>query len=72
MFVPPPPSDHPELSCCLRVNGEIIRLHEGECVVFDDSFLHDAMNTSLTSPRIVLILDVWHPDLTDEEVNTFT
>jgi aspartyl/asparaginyl beta-hydroxylase (cupin superfamily) len=36
--------------------------------VFDDSFYHEAHNKS-DKPRIVLIIDVWHPDFTDEEVN---
>ena len=36
-------------------------------MVFDDSFYHEAMNAS-DKPRVVLIVDVWHPDLSDEEV----
>lgn len=41
---------------------------EGKCLLFDDSFLHEAENNSEERPRVVLIVDVWHPDLTDEEV----
>ena len=40
----------------LRVAGETRGLQEGKCVVFDDSFRHEAANESPTSPRIVLIL----------------
>lgn len=42
-------------------------LQEGKCVIFDDSFLHEAANLS-DKPRVVLIVDVWHPDLTSVEV----
>jgi len=53
----------------LRVGDSYCALQEGKCVVFDDSFEHEACNNSLTEPRVVLIVDFWHPDLTDEEVN---
>jgi hypothetical protein len=36
-------------------------------LVFDDSIEHEAWNHS-ASERLVLIVDLWHPDLTDEEV----
>jgi len=35
--------------------------------VFDDSFEHEAWNLS-DRRRTVLIVDVWHPDLSDDEV----
>ena len=59
--------DITEAPCRLIVGGEVVRLHEGKCVVFDDSFLHEAYNDN-TEPRVVLIIDFWHPDFTDEEV----
>lgn len=60
-------------ACTLTVGGECRTLEEGKCVIFDDSFLHEASNSSLGGdergePRVVLIVDVWHPDLTDTEV----
>lgn len=55
-------------TCWLRVNHEKRYLSAGKCLIFDDSFYHEAANESQTEPRIVLILDVWHPDLQDEEV----
>ena len=41
-------------------------------IVFDDSFQHSATfidKASLTNtmPRIVLLLDFWHPEVTKEE-----
>lgn len=41
---------------------------EGECVVFDDSFEHEAWNNSEEERRICLIVDLWHPDLTKQEI----
>jgi aspartate beta-hydroxylase len=34
--------------------------------VFDDSFEHEAWNEG-AGERIVLIVDIWHPDLTPSE-----
>lgn len=52
----------------LIVGGEKVYLEEGKCVVFDDSFVHEAGNTSPSEPRVVLVVDFWHPDFTDPEV----
>ena len=57
-----------EAPCRLVVGGEIVELKEGKCLVFDDSFLHEAYNDHPTEPRVVLIIDFWHPDFTDEEI----
>jgi aspartate beta-hydroxylase len=35
-------------------------------VTFDDTFLHEAWNRT-DERRVVLILDTWHPDLTEAE-----
>ena len=40
---------------------------EGRPIVFDDSFEHEAWHRG-KSTRIVLVFDVWHPDLSDREV----
>lgn len=39
---------------------------EGECLVFDDSYVHEAWNRSAHT-RVVLIFDLWNPDLTAVE-----
>ena len=54
-------------SCKLRVGNETRITEEGIVVVFDDSFEHEAWNDSKKS-RVVLIFDIWHPDLSDQEV----
>lgn len=53
--------------CGLKVGGETRRWQEGKCLVFDDSFEHEAWNLS-SEPRVVLIVDFWHPDLTPGEI----
>jgi aspartate beta-hydroxylase len=58
-----------DVSCSwVCVNHETRRVEEGKVLIFDDSFYHEAGNDSSIHPRIVLIIDVWHPDLTDAEV----
>lgn len=56
-----------EASCRLRVGPEVCALEQFKCLVFDDSFQHEAWNDS-EEPRIVLIVDIWHPDLSDQEI----
>ena len=53
--------------CEMRVGTEVRPWREGRCSVFDDSFEHEVWNRG-TSTRYVLLLDVYHPDLTDDEI----
>jgi aspartate beta-hydroxylase len=57
----------PDGDCGLKVGGEVRRWQEGKCLVFDDSLQHEAWNFT-PDPRVVLIIDFWHPDLTPAEV----
>jgi aspartyl/asparaginyl beta-hydroxylase (cupin superfamily)/Tfp pilus assembly protein PilF len=57
----------PDGDCGLTVAGETRRWREGTCLVFDDSLEHTAWNHT-EAPRVVLIVDLWHPDLTPEEI----
>ena len=52
--------------CQIRVGTETRPWMEGKCLVFDDSFEHEAWNLSQKT-RGVLIIDFWHPDLTADE-----
>lgn len=54
--------------CWLRVGSETVAVQEGVAIVFDDSFEHEAANDDTVEPRVVLVVDFWHPDFTDEEV----
>jgi aspartyl/asparaginyl beta-hydroxylase (cupin superfamily) len=52
--------------CWFRVGAETRLWNEGEALVFDDTIEHEALNPS-DRLRVVLIFDVWHPDLTPPE-----
>lgn len=53
--------------CALHVIGEPPRVwREGEVFVFDDTFEHEAWNRS-TDVRVILLMDVWNPHLSEVE-----
>ena len=52
--------------CALVVGGESRAWREGEAVVFDDTYEHEAWNRG-SQTRVVLIVDVWNPHLTAAE-----
>jgi aspartate beta-hydroxylase len=56
-----PPGD-----CAIRVGDEIRRWREGKCIVFDDTFEHEVWNRT-DQERLLLLVDLWHPDLTELE-----
>lgn len=57
--------------CALKVGGELHVWQAGRCVIFDDTFEHEAWNRSEEN-RAVLIADVWNPYLTDAEQEAMT
>ena len=58
-------------NCELIVNNEKLNWVQKKVILFDDSFYHSAhyFGTKKDGPRIVLMIDFWHPDLTTEERN---
>ncbi|WP_246448850.1 aspartyl/asparaginyl beta-hydroxylase domain-containing protein [Sphingomonas sabuli] len=52
--------------CWFRVGADKRFWKEGEAMVFDDTIEHEASNPS-DELRVVLIFDVWHPDLSPVE-----
>ena len=56
----------PEGDAGLEVAGETRRWVEGKCMLFDDSYLHSSWNEA-DSERVILLFDVWHPDIAAEE-----
>ena len=52
--------------CWFRVGAETRYWNLGEALVFDDTIEHEAMNPS-EELRVVLIFDIWHPDLSEVE-----
>ena len=57
--------------CGFRVGGETRQWHEGELLVFDDTVEHEAWNDS-DRDRIILIFDVWRPEVAPEERRAIT
>ncbi len=52
--------------CGFRVGEQTRKWTEGELLLFDDSVEHEAWNDS-DQNRLVLIFDVWRPELGDDE-----
>lgn len=57
--------------CALVVGGEERQWQEGVCFTFDDTFQHEAWNRSADT-RVVMLLDVWNPHLTEVERSAIT
>ncbi|SES26888.1 aspartate beta-hydroxylase [Lentzea xinjiangensis] len=49
----------------IRVADQVLQWEEGKCLVFDDSFEHEVWHRG-TEDRVVLILDVLHPELSGD------
>ena len=52
--------------CAIRVGGQEPAWQEGRCVTFDGTWEYEAWNRS-GQLRVVLIVDGWHPDLSEVE-----
>lgn len=52
--------------CALRVGSETREWKEGETLLFDDSFEHEAWNRS-DRTRVILLFEAWRPEITPEE-----
>ena len=53
--------------CRIRVGDQVRTWTEGKVLVLDDAFQHEVWNDS-AEQRVVLIVDIWHPDFSDKEV----
>jgi hypothetical protein len=56
----------PEGDCGMRVGPIATKWVEGQCLVFSDFWEHEVWNRTSQS-RIVLLVDMWHPDLSEAE-----
>jgi aspartate beta-hydroxylase len=57
----------PEGDTAIRVDAETRGWKDGEMMIFDDTYEHEAWNRT-GQPRAVLLLKAYHPELTVEEV----
>lgn len=53
--------------CGIRVGDQTRHWEPGKVLAFDDSFEHEAWNRG-DKERIVLILEAWHPDIREAEI----
>lgn len=53
----------------MRVGDMTVGWEEGKCLLFDDSFIHTVWHkgNANSGDRIVLLIDLWHPQLQDIE-----
>lgn len=52
--------------CRFRVGNEVREWSEGKLFIFDDTIEHEAWNDS-SEDRVVLIFDIWRPELSEKE-----
>jgi aspartate beta-hydroxylase len=50
----------------IRVGSQVLTWQEGRCIVFDDSYEHEVWHRG-EHPRLVLLMDVLHPALDDQQ-----
>ena len=53
----------------LMVAGDPRPWEEGKMLIFDDSYEHEAANLSPDKERVILLIDIWHPDLMPTEID---
>ena len=61
----------PDGDCALRVADQTRRWEPGRAFVFNDFLEHEAWNRT-AAERVVLVVDLWHPDLSAEEIRLLT
>ena len=54
--------------CGIRVAGEARRWEVGKAMIFDDAFEHEVWNEG-ASARAVLLFDLWHWELSEDELS---
>jgi len=57
--------------CRFRVGNEVREWEEGKLLIFDDTIEHEAWNDG-AEDRVVLIFDIWRPELNEQERQELT
>ncbi len=57
--------------CRFRVGNDVREWEEGKLMIFDDTIEHEAWNDS-QDDRVVLIFDIWRPELSEQERDELT
>ncbi|XP_026036270.1 aspartyl/asparaginyl beta-hydroxylase isoform X2 [Astatotilapia calliptera] len=61
----------PKHGCKIRCTNETREWEEGKVLIFDDSFEHEVWQEA-DSYRLIFIVDVWHPELTQHQRQTLS
>ena len=54
--------------CGIEIGGETHKWEVGKPLFFDDCFLHRVWNHDERNKRVILLFDLWHPELVREEI----
>lgn len=66
------PLQVPEGDCGIEVGGQRRKWEVGKLLLFDDSFPHRTWHAGENSDRVILLFDIWHPQITPEEQDSIT
>ncbi|KAJ1636661.1 hypothetical protein T492DRAFT_957655 [Pavlovales sp. CCMP2436] len=55
-----------QAACGMELAGREVHWRQNELLLFDDSYEHSVWNWT-SSPRVMLLLDLWHPGLSAPE-----
>ncbi|XP_062235153.1 aspartyl/asparaginyl beta-hydroxylase-like isoform X11 [Platichthys flesus] len=61
----------PKQGCRIRCTNQTREWQEGKVLIFDDSFEHEVWQDAV-SHRLIFIVDVWHPELTQHQRQTLS
>ncbi|XP_060949434.1 aspartyl/asparaginyl beta-hydroxylase-like isoform X2 [Limanda limanda] len=61
----------PKEGCRIRCTNQTREWEEGKVLIFDDSFEHEVWQDAV-SYRLIFIVDVWHPELTQHQRQTLS
>ncbi|XP_024248391.1 aspartyl/asparaginyl beta-hydroxylase isoform X15 [Oncorhynchus tshawytscha] len=61
----------PKTGCKIRCTNDTRAWEEGKVLIFDDSFEHEVWQDA-NSYRLIFIVDVWHPELTQYQRQTLS
>ncbi|XP_047424019.1 aspartyl/asparaginyl beta-hydroxylase isoform X3 [Mugil cephalus] len=61
----------PKRGCRIRCTNQTREWEEGKVLIFDDSFEHEVWQEA-DSYRLIFIVDVWHPELTQHQRQTLS
>ena len=53
----------------MEIGTEKVQWEEGVPVIFDDAYVHRVWNNS-DEDRVVLLFDLWHPELQFDEIQS--